>query len=204
MSDYFAENASPAVKDACRFALLKEFNVQADMLKSKSDENDIGLTCSALLWLIGLIQRFDRKSFETVLKLFCEDTDLLNSINTRVGKSYQASSDILEILINLFLKALGKGDIITPASFRLSFLTNWVDTMATLMTTLGRFSTSAQLLDALEKGIADVADTLPLAEQRVIYDIWKDAFTKNSLRVSGAFNWWTDKLHDAFTFDKAI
>lgn len=38
MTDYFESRTSPAVKDACRSAILKEFNANVEKIKSKSDE----------------------------------------------------------------------------------------------------------------------------------------------------------------------
>ena len=62
---------SPAVKDGCRYVILKEFTVHIEILKSKSDDqNSVQLTCSTLSWLIDAIQQPDRKLFEAVVKKF--------------------------------------------------------------------------------------------------------------------------------------
>jgi len=45
----------------------------------------------------------------------------------------------------------------------------------------------------LEKGIIGVAETLPPAEQRRIYNIWKETLTKNHTE---AFNCWSKKIED--------
>lgn len=204
MLNYFKANASPSVKDACRYAMMKEFNVHAEIIKSKSGERDISLVlpCCNLLRLICLIRRCDRKLFKTVLTVFCEDTDLRNTITTRVVTK-QSATFILHILITLFLKAMGNGETITLASIRVSFLTNWVDTMLTLMAVVGNDADgSLSFLNALEKGIVDVAETLPLVEQRLIYNTWKDALAKRSMSITSAVIWWSDKLHDAFTIDE--
>lgn len=195
-------NASPAVKDECRNVILKEFTVHIEILKSKSDDqNSVQLTCSTLSWLIHSIQQHDRKLFEALLKKFCEDTDLRKSITQAVNSySYAYTHDILCILISMFLKAMGNGDIITPASFRVFFLTNWVDIMVALVAVWEgntyRRSTIKEFVTEMEKGIADVGDTLSLVEQKLIYNIWKNAFTKHSLSISNAVKWWSDTVQD--------
>nr|ABK24906.1 unknown [Picea sitchensis] len=128
MSEYFKAEVSPAVKDACRSALLKEFS--GDVERIKSEDKNIELYCNRLSWLVGVIQSCDGKLFETVLKLFCEDTNLRNSINEKTPE--RSAYFILNILRNRFLKAMGNGDIITPKSFRVFLLTNWVETMVHL------------------------------------------------------------------------
>jgi hypothetical protein len=159
--------------------MLKEFNVHAEIIKSKSGERDISFACSTLLRLISLIGRCDRKLFKTVLIVFCEDRYLRNTITTRVVKK-QSATFILHILITLFLKAMGNGDTITPASIRVSFLTNWVDTMLTLMTVVGNDANgSLSFLNAMEKGIADVAETLPLLSKDLFTTLGKMFWQKD-------------------------
>nr|ABK27128.1 unknown [Picea sitchensis] len=190
MSEYFKAEASPAVKDACRSALLKEFS--GDVERIKSEDKNIELYWNRLSWLVGVIQSCDGKLFETVLKLFCEDTNLRNSINEKALHGF--AYFILNILCNRFLKAMGNGDIITPSSFRVFFLTNWVETMVHV-STWSRFET------CYDTGIIEVAETLPLVEQKRIYDIWKDALIKHSRSTSIAFNWWVEKIHEAVIID---
>lgn len=191
MSEYFKAEVSPAVKDACRSALLKEFS--GDVERIKSEDKNIELYCNRLSWLVGVIQSCDGKLFETVLKLFCEDTNLRNSINEKAPDRF--ANFILKILCNRFLKAMGNGDIITPKSFRVFLLTNWVETMVHL---------NVYYTITIERGIIEVAETLPLVEQKRIYDIWKDALIKHSWGISSAFNWWVEKIHEAVIIDKII
>jgi hypothetical protein len=49
--------------------------------------------------------------------------------------------------------------------------------------------------NALEKNMIDGGQTLPLLNKRHIVIIWKDDFTKKSIRTSFSFNFWIDKLH---------
>jgi hypothetical protein len=133
MFDYFKSNTSPAVKDACRYVILNQFNANVKGIKSKSDERTFTTACSTLSWLVGVIQRCDAKLFETVVKEFCEDADLRKVIAARAPQYHSCACDILTILIDQVLKAMGNGEIITPMSFRVDFLTNWADTMVKLM-----------------------------------------------------------------------
>jgi hypothetical protein len=57
---------------------LKEFNIEG--IKSKSDEKGINLAYSTLLWLVHIIKCCDRFFFEIMPKVFCEDTNICNSI----------------------------------------------------------------------------------------------------------------------------
>lgn len=206
MLDYFESNTSPAVKDACRYAILKEFNANVEKIKSEYD-GAIVLACSTLSWLVGIIQSRDAKLLETVVKVFCEDADLLNAIPDRVNE-YEATCDMLIILIDRILKALGNGEITTPVSFRLDFLTNWAPTIAKLMERLERMDSWSQTFpkfqSALEKGIIEVGETLPLVEQKRIYHICKDSFTNDPTTTRGIFKWWAQKLHDAIIVHKII
>ena len=63
-----------------------------------------------------VIQRCERKLFETVFDMFCED------IRLRLAVQFSSVSGIvkLQILMNLFLKSLGSGEIIVPASLQIS------------------------------------------------------------------------------------
>jgi len=208
MFDYFKSNTSPAVKDACRYVLLNQFNANVKTIKSKSDESVIRLACSNLSWLLGVIQLCDAKLFETVVKEFCEDADLRKVIADRVLLPYEdrrSACDMLTILIDQVLKVMGNGVIITPMSFRVDFLTNWADTMVRLVESIRNYHKEfTAFQSALERGIIDVGETLPLVEQNRIYSFWKGIFTENSMNTSSLFNWWAKKLHDAIILQKII
>jgi len=205
MFDYFKSNTSPAVKDACRYVLLNQFNANVKTIKSKSDESVIRLACSNLSWLLGVIQLCDAKLFETVVKKFCEDADLRKVIADRVLQDRRSACDMLTILIDQVLKVMGNGVIITPMSFRVDFLTNWADTMVRLVESIRNYHKEfTAFQSALERGIIDVGETLPLVEQNRIYSFWKGIFTENSMNTSSLFNWWAKKLHDAIILQKII
>jgi len=189
---FFEANASFA--KTCRSALLKEFT--ANIERVKSDKYAILTACSALLWILNVIQRCDGELFETAFKFFCEDAELPVAIN----RSYTANSasispysglkkPVLGLniplfnLIDQFLNCLGNGEIITSTLFRVSFLTNWVPVIAVNLNHKNK----------LEKGIINVAETLPPVEQRRIYNIWKETLTKNHTE---AFNCWSKKIED--------
>jgi hypothetical protein len=86
-----------------------DFNAKVEGIKSKLEEKGISLACSALLWLVGIIKHRDRKLFETMLKVFCKDIDICNSRTTRIENNQYFEHEILNILINLFLKGVGDG-----------------------------------------------------------------------------------------------
>lgn len=191
--NYFKANVSPAVAEKCKSALLKEFRENMDRIKSSNLPRTQIDSCSALLWLVRVIQRCDRKLFNMVLKLFCEDSEFRDSLARLYGvygtfRFRKNGEAILAILINHFLKAMADGEIITTTSFRHSFLTSWLDIIVALI--------SQEMLPALEKGIADLAETLPLANQRCIYNIWKETFRKGLIPCNASV-WWTKNLHDA-------
>jgi hypothetical protein len=201
MLEYFKANTSPAVKDACRSSLLKEFN--ADVKRIKSEDKNIGMYCNRLSWLVGVIQSCDGKLLEKVVKLFCEDTNLRNSINIK-DFNYDRVYYILDILCNRFMKAMGDGDIITPRSFRVFFLTNWVEIMVDLSVSLEKNNRSNPFRESLEKRIIEVGETLPLVEQKRIYYIWKDALIKHSMSTRSPIQWWVEKMQEAVIIDKIM
>lgn len=195
--DYYKLNTSPAIKDACRHAILNRFKADVKAIKSKSDGNSMTTACSDLCWLLGVIRRCDAKLFETVVKEFCEDTDLRNAVSSGVQDRSDAN-DMLTILIKHILKAMENGEIITRTSFRVDFLTNWTDTMVKLWNQIS----SDPVLELWEKGIIGVAETLPLVEQKRIYSVCQGIFTKCSKSTSGLFKWWAEKLHDAIILEQ--
>lgn len=192
---FFEANSSFA--ETCRSALMKEFS--ANIKRAKSDKYAIPTACSALLWILNVIQRCDGGFFETVFKFFCEDAELPIAINrsyTRYSGSVSPYSGLKKPILGLnspvfdlidrFLNCLSNGEIITSTSFRVSFLTNW-----------GPISVIAVNLNdknKLERGIIDVAETLPLVEQIGIYKIWKETLPKNQTET---FKCWAKKVEDA-------
>lgn len=195
--DYCNANASPAVANKCKSELMKQFLINMEFIKS-NDKAKMNNSCSAMFWLVGVIQRCDRIIFEKVLKMFCEDADLRNALTANVATySLGTVKDILDILINRILKGLGKGEIITTTSFRVSFLINWVDTMMDLSSALISSVKYRDIIAELDKNIGDLADILPVVEHRGIYNLWINAFIAHSLQDQcSASQWWAHKLHD--------
>jgi hypothetical protein len=147
----------------------------------------LGLLYCGCLTLSGVVMR---SSIKRLLKCFCEDGYLRDSAKyIRVGVEVK-----VDILLDRILNAMGNGEIITPASFRVSFLTNWLDAMVML---IAHHPMHAEKLLTLERGIMDVADTLPLADQKLIYNIWKDVFKRLGMDQSNALKWWAQKVQDA-------
>ena len=56
----------------------------------------------------------------------------------------------------------------------------------------------------MERGVVDLADTLPLGHQKNIYNIWKDVYIKVEFDYSKAMRWWAGKVQDAINHDKII
>lgn len=195
--DYCNANASPAGAAKCKSELMKQFMVNLERIKS-DDKAKMNNSCSALFWLVGVIQRCDGILFEEVLKIFCEDADLRNALTMNLATySLGTIKDILDILINRILKGLGNGEIITPPPFRLSFLMNWVDTMMDLSSGLIGSVKYRESIARLDKGISDLADTLPFVEHSGIYNLWINAFITHSLQDHcTASKWWAHKLRD--------
>jgi len=195
--DYCNANVCPAVANKCKSELMKKFLINMELIKS-NDRAKMNNSCSALFWLVGVIQRCDRILFEKVLKMFCEDADLRNALTMNLAAySLGTVKDILDVLINRILKGLGNGEIITPPPFRLAFLTNWVDTMIDLSSGLIGSVKYRETIAGLDKGISDLADTLPVVEHRGIYNLWINAFITHSLQDQcSASQWWAHKLYD--------
>jgi len=205
---FFEANASFA--KICGSALVKEFSTNIE--RAKSDKYAILTACTALLWIVNVIQRCDGQLFEISFKLFCQDAELPIAIN-RSYSGYSGSvspysglkKPILGLkvntplldLIDRFLNCLGNGEIITSTLFRVSFLTNWVPVIV------------AQLnhKNQLEKSIIDVAETLSSVEQRRIYNIWKKTLSKTHTENiwketltkthTETFNCWAKKVEDS-------
>jgi hypothetical protein len=194
IAGFFEVNSSFA--ETCRSALLKEFS--ANIERAKSDKYAISTACSALLWILNMIQWCDGELFETVFNLFCKDAELPVALNRScTGYSSTVSPysglknphlclDPLFDLIDRFLDCLGTGKIVTSTSFRVSFLTNWVPISVVAVNLNGR--------NKLERGIIDVAETLPLVEQRRIYNVWKETLPKNPTET---FKCWAKNVEDA-------
>lgn len=196
MFDYFKLDTSLAIKDACRHVILNRFRADVKAIKSKSDQSYMEGACSDLSWLVGVIRHCDTKLLATVVKEFCEDPDLRNAVAGGAIQYYFTKRDMLTILIDPILNAIGNGEIITPMSFRVDFLTNWADTMLKLLTECQAFSS------ALVTGIIGVGETLSLVEQKRIYNVYQDIFTKNSMCTDRLFEWWAAKVHEAIILHK--
>jgi hypothetical protein len=94
-----------------------DFNAKVEGIKSQLEEKGINLAC-----LVGIIKHCDRKLFETMFKVFCKDIDICNSRTTRIENNQYFEHEILNILINLFFKGVGDGEIITSTLFKILFL----------------------------------------------------------------------------------
>jgi hypothetical protein len=199
-SFFEATHPSSPVAVTCRSVLVKEFSVNIELIKcERVASHRINNACATLLYLVEVIQHCDTELFETLLKMFSDDASLRSALNC-IGHRKIHVKDILDVF-NRFLKALGDGEIITPTSFRVSFLTNWVETMVKLV--YGRLE-GDRILEALERGIINVAETLPLVDKRRIYQILEEAFRDNSSARGIALDWWGNTLHDAIVSGKII
>jgi hypothetical protein len=204
VSYFEAANASSdlVAADTCRSAILEEFAAIVQRIKTnefsviKEENYNSEVAWSVLLWLIEVIQRCDGKLFEMVFKMFCEDQRLRQAVRF----SDVSGKVKIKILIDQFLKALGSGKIITTASLRVSFLERWADTMVLKVTFLSRGLKDR--LGVLQRGMIDVAETLPLVDQRRIYAIWKEVFAAYSINPSIVLKWWAEKLQDAIISGK--
>lgn len=185
-------NASLDIADMCRSVILNKFSDIIKRLKSKDD--GVEHVCSVFLWLLDLIQQCDDELCEKVIRLFCEDVDVVESVQQNKNRSFAEA--MLTILVNRFLEYLVNGKIVMPTSFRISFLTNWVPVIVKLICILPS-SGGLPFWDQLERGMIDVAGTLPLIEQKRFYNIWVEEYRRNGKDISTAFEWWIQKLHDA-------
>lgn len=197
----YKANPSSEIADVCRSVIVKEFSDNVELIKS--EDEDLHSICRSILWLLDLIQRCDDEGlYETVLKLFCEDVDLLQavcSLRHRTNIRRDSLKCLLDIIINRFLKRLASGEIITPSSFRNLFLTNWVPALVNnifFLRSITKYDTF--VIDAfeedLEKGMICIAETLLLPEQKRFYNIWEDAYRNNNMNSNRAFEWWTKIL----------
>lgn len=202
ISDYFKLDTSLAIKDACRHAILNRFRADVKAIKSKSEESSMTAACSDLSWLVGVILHCDTKLLATMVKEFCEDPDLRNAVAGEAVQDYSAQCNMLTIFIDQILKAMCNGEIITPISFRVDFLTNWADTMVKLLNSRRTYAIPKKFQGGLVTGIIGVGETLPLVEQKRIYNVYQDIFTKNSMCTDRLFEWWAAKVHDAIISPK--
>lgn len=197
---YFKVNTSPAIAEKCKSVLLKDLRDNIERIKSNNNDKDKkNKACSALLWLIGVIRQCDGKLFEKVLYLFCEDADLHKALTSIESENHKLELATVNTLMNSFLEAMCNGEVVTPSSFRVSFLKNWVGTMLTLISVLSRHDRNKylEMLAALDTGIAHLAETLSFGNQKLIYHIWMKAFIKHPMHRCTAIQWWATKLQDA-------
>lgn len=188
------KDAALAVVDTCKRVLVKAFDYNIEYIKCEIKNTNLRCAyawCN-LLWLVNLIRRCDPELFETVFHIFSEDVSLRDAVNSVTHKEV-CVKDMTNILMNGFLTPLGNGEIITPTSIRVSFLSNWLKTLV-------KFSNIPKDIETLETGLVNVAETLPLYEQRRVFRIWKEACASRPElkgRVS-VMDWWVKTLHDAF------
>jgi len=194
------KSSAKGIAETCRDALLEEFRANVERIKFNefSEAEEVALNAwSNLLWLFDVSRCCDGKLYQTFIELFCADGFLRDSAKySRVGVEVK-----VDILLDRILNPMGNGEIINPASFRVSFLTNWLDTMVTL---IADHPMHHEKMSALERGIMDVADTLPLPNQKLIYSIWKDVFERLSIDQSNGLKWWAQKVLDAIKNGKII
>ena len=197
---YFeAANAYSAkdVAETCRSALWEKFLSIVEKIKyfdSLSTEYIGVCYWGALSWLFDLIRRCDGKLYETCILQFCEDSDLSTS-QSQVGVQRK-----LDILLDRILYPMANGQIITPRPFRVYFITKWLGEMVRLTVCLG----SAEKFAALERALIHVADTLPLGDQKGIYDIWKHVCNIYSFDQGNATRWWAQKVQHAINHGQII
>ena len=89
---------------------------------------------------------------------------------------------------------MANAEIILPASYRVSLLTNWLSTLDNLISytsTRNRFHTRNRFEGSLEEGIIAIAETLSFSEQKSIYNNWKFLDRRRALE------WWTRKVSDS-------
>lgn len=198
----YRANASSEIADVCRSVIVKEFSDNVEIIKSAED-NDLHDVFRSILWLLDLIQRCgDEGLYEKVLRLFCEDAELLHAVQAlqhRENINRDTLKHLLDILINRFLKCLAKGEIITPRSFRSYFLTNWIPALVTNIHYLRSITKDDTFViddfeETMEKGMMCIAETLHLPEQKQFYYIWEEAYRNNSMNSNRAFEWWTKRL----------
>ena len=208
--DTIYANPSPSdIVDICRSVFLKQYIDIIEVIKlcyvdlhfyERSKRNSrVDQACFVLLWLVELIQLRDPELFETVLKMFCEDLDLGYKLSFSVSwrlPTKEGMLDILDVFIDRFIKAVANAEIILPASYRVSLLTDWISTLSKLISytsSRNRFHTGNRFEGSLEEGIIAIAETLSFSEQKDIYNIWK--FHDRPTGI--AIEWWSKKVSDA-------
>ena len=110
---------SASFTETCRFALWREFSANVERAKHESPR-----ACWALSWIVNVIERCDGALFESVLKIFCKDSEIPKAVYRSIKYEYYNSgnSNGLVGFIDQFLKALGNGRIITLLHFYFHFL----------------------------------------------------------------------------------
>lgn len=157
-------NANESIAETCRSALLKEFSANIERAKFETPKS-----CSALSWIVKVIDRRDEELFETVFYMFCKDAEIPKVVYRYIAwdrycRDNSGYSNRLVDIMDRFLKALRNGRIITCIPFRVSFLTNWISVLVNLKGN-----------EKLMGNIVDVSETLPLVYQRRIYNVGKEA-----------------------------
>ena len=195
--DVINEKPTSDIAEICRSAIWKQFidnvgNVirlcNEDMTNFRSGQR-IEQACFVLLWVVDVIQQCDMELFETVLKMFCEDSILSDKLLSMVAlgsskESKEAMIDILDMSIGRFIKAVANVEVILPASYRASLVRNWFSTLSSLISytyTQNRFE------GPLVEGMTLIAETLPLSEQETVFNLW------NNFNPCRANEWWIQK-----------
>ncbi|GLJ50314.1 hypothetical protein SUGI_1071970 [Cryptomeria japonica] len=215
LSGIFQGNAFPAVQEVCRDAIINECSAKIKCIKNRRNDHNTGdSACENLLWLIDLTKLCNIRIFETTLKLFVEDTQLLDILlheSTDIYRSRRFSESftehLLQILVVRFMKGLTNGDVIASKSFRISFLRIWVPVMAYHICNLVSFSYSETIRggwpqeysERFVEDVTKVVGTLPLDDQKALFVFWTNSLQTFQTRWKEAFQWWIDAILLAVT-----
>eukprot|EP01018_Ginkgo_biloba_P038948 Gb_33963 [translate_table: standard] len=179
-----AANSSDALVDMTFAAILQETQSNIDIIASQLrriqlfDSKSSQKMCvakSSVGWF--LVQCTGRKSgIQRSVKMFAHQLDLAQAILGR-AQAYNPFTETLLDILDGTANVMGNGDVICPRSVRLSFITTWLPVIRKLGEDDGK---NAKVHANLVEGLTALIETLPLVDQKQIFQLWMHGCLKSS------------------------
>ncbi len=168
------------------------------MLAHDAPTNQVTIACSALRWLFD--ELFALQIADVAVRMLSEEQELAQLMVSRIYQN-PFTETLFHILVSI-LQALQRGEVLSPRPVRLALITTWLPVVAKLgndggLDNFGKDTVTAQLHTSLEDGLGAVVETLPMADQEMIFKIWIAVCLKCRKAwpdLSEAFDSWCSKL----------
>ncbi|KAH9562513.1 hypothetical protein CY35_05G075300 [Sphagnum magellanicum] len=160
--------------------------------------HQVTIACSALRWLFD--ELFALQIADVAVQMLSEEQELAQLMVSRIYQN-PFTETLFHILVSI-LQALQRGEVLSPRPVRLALITTWLPVVAKLgndggLDNFGKDTVTAQLHTSLEDGLGAVVETLPMADQEMIFKIWIAVCLKCRKAwpdLSEAFDSWCSKL----------